>query len=208
MSIEIDCQGCGQRIRVAEEHAGKKARCPSCQAINPIPALSASLGADPISGSQTPATFPSTSFSSATTPALTPASPFPPVGALSPSTFFAPGSNPFADRPQGNPFASNPYGTPTYAGPPRTWVQPHRGALVLTLSLVAIFISCPFAILAPIAVWMGHADLAAMKKGQMDPDGHGLTLAGVIIGWIITAGMLLSIAFFGLLFVIAIVSGK
>ena len=48
-----------------------------------------------------------------------------------------------------------------------------------------IAIVCCFGVLLNIvAVIMGHQDLAAMKDGRMDPDGHGLTLAGVIIAWI------------------------
>ncbi len=30
MAIETQCSGCGQRLAVADEHAGKQARCPSC----------------------------------------------------------------------------------------------------------------------------------------------------------------------------------
>jgi ribosomal protein S27E len=38
MSIEMQCAGCGQRIRVGDEHAGKKARCPACGTITLVPA--------------------------------------------------------------------------------------------------------------------------------------------------------------------------
>lgn len=37
MSIEIGCTGCGQTLRVADEHAGKKARCPACGTIVQVP---------------------------------------------------------------------------------------------------------------------------------------------------------------------------
>lgn len=33
MSIESICSGCGQRLRVADEHRGKQARCPACGQI-------------------------------------------------------------------------------------------------------------------------------------------------------------------------------
>lgn len=55
MAIETICTGCGQRLRVAAEHAGKKARCPSCGTIYevPLPGVvsrpSPSAPADPLS---------------------------------------------------------------------------------------------------------------------------------------------------------------
>jgi hypothetical protein len=41
MPIETNCTGCGQRMRVADGHAGKQARCPVCNTISVIPAGSA-----------------------------------------------------------------------------------------------------------------------------------------------------------------------
>jgi hypothetical protein len=37
MSITLDCPSCGQRLRVGDEHAGKRARCPSCESAVPVP---------------------------------------------------------------------------------------------------------------------------------------------------------------------------
>src|SRR5687767_1165236 len=37
MPIETSCQGCGRLLRVADEHAGKLARCPHCQTIYNVP---------------------------------------------------------------------------------------------------------------------------------------------------------------------------
>jgi hypothetical protein len=37
MPIESSCQGCGRLLRVADEHAGKLARCPHCQTIYTVP---------------------------------------------------------------------------------------------------------------------------------------------------------------------------
>jgi phage FluMu protein Com len=37
MPIELNCAGCGQLLRVADEHAGKKARCPACGTIADVP---------------------------------------------------------------------------------------------------------------------------------------------------------------------------
>lgn len=37
MPIETICQGCGNKLRVGDEHAGKKARCPGCGNIYTVP---------------------------------------------------------------------------------------------------------------------------------------------------------------------------
>ena len=37
MAIQIGCTGCGKLLSVADEHAGKKARCPACSAILVVP---------------------------------------------------------------------------------------------------------------------------------------------------------------------------
>jgi len=47
MAIETICQGCKKRLRVGDEHAGRLAKCPHCQAVFTVPqsAVSASWGA-------------------------------------------------------------------------------------------------------------------------------------------------------------------
>lgn len=37
MMIETGCSGCGRRLRVSDEHAGKLARCPNCNTIYRVP---------------------------------------------------------------------------------------------------------------------------------------------------------------------------
>ena len=37
--IEFKCTNCGMEVRVGEEYAGKKGRCPHCRAVNEIPPL-------------------------------------------------------------------------------------------------------------------------------------------------------------------------
>ena len=37
MAIETICQGCARKLRVADEYAGKKARCPECGMIYTVP---------------------------------------------------------------------------------------------------------------------------------------------------------------------------
>ncbi len=79
MAIEIGCTGCGQTLRVADEHAGKKARCPSCGTIVQVPVAGADAPLVPT--------------------ARSPFSDVPPP---------APEANPFAERPEPgmNPYGS------------------------------------------------------------------------------------------------------
>ena len=37
MTIDVPCSGCGQKLQVGAEHAGKMARCPACGHITPVP---------------------------------------------------------------------------------------------------------------------------------------------------------------------------
>ncbi|HPM80224.1 MAG TPA: hypothetical protein PLF81_05965 [Candidatus Anammoximicrobium sp.] len=95
MSIEIGCTGCGQTLRVADEHAGKKARCPACGTIVQVP--EAGLGAPLQPALESP-------FSDLSQP--------------------APGVNPFGERPEQalNPYASPgapPFKPATFSRPHR-----------------------------------------------------------------------------------------
>lgn len=40
MPIEFYCEGCSNHLRVPDEHAGKQARCPSCDHVNAVPLAS------------------------------------------------------------------------------------------------------------------------------------------------------------------------
>jgi hypothetical protein len=250
MAIETNCLGCGQRLRVADEHAGKKARCPNCQTINPIPGPSPGSSADaplgkvvyndpyaprplPEAYSPSPATSPTPEpatapFSDAATVQremwtlkiddgrtfgpvdrteldkwfgegrITPSSQlfsdgdnrwrpagevYPSLGRPAQTAFAAPvtGNNPFADREAVNPYAS------PYTGGPRSWREPHNGVLILILGLLGIFFCGLF---GPVAAYLGHSSLSAIRAGRMDPDGQGLVMAGTILGWIGTVLLL------------------
>lgn len=44
MAIESICSSCGQRLSVADEHAGKQAKCPACGAVYQVPTPASSPG--------------------------------------------------------------------------------------------------------------------------------------------------------------------
>lgn len=54
MAIRIQCSACNKTLQVAETAAGKKARCPSCQTINDVPAAAGSPPATASSPSSIP----------------------------------------------------------------------------------------------------------------------------------------------------------
>jgi phage FluMu protein Com len=68
MPIEIRCSNCESLLRIADEHAGKSARCPQCAAICPIPVS----GSSPL---QSVGDYASEAFSDRPNPA-TPQNPF------------------------------------------------------------------------------------------------------------------------------------
>jgi hypothetical protein len=39
MPLEIGCPGCGRRLRIGEDHAGKQIRCPACNHISQAPEM-------------------------------------------------------------------------------------------------------------------------------------------------------------------------
>ena len=120
--------------------------------------------------------------------------------------------------PNRSPFKqSNPY-TNQRPQPPRTQntgiaprrhlnAEPHRGGLVLGLGIAAIV--CNFLLIPGIlALILGMNDLRAMKEGRMDNEGHSMTLAGTIMGGIITALAMLSLILvaFYILFIFTILA--
>lgn len=77
-------------------------------------------------------------------------------------------------------------------------LQPHRGALILTLGILGLLVCAPFGI----AAWiMGANDLRDMKAGRMDSSGRGMTQAGYILGIIATVFFFISVFMIMLIFI-------
>jgi len=162
-------------LRVSDEHAGKRAKCPKCQAINLIQAgvqtsQSRSAGPDPRAGDQLEASIPS-------------------QGSAEIDSYFekdSPAST--AGAAQFNPYSSS---NVSAAG---GHVQPHRGAMILVLGILAFL--CNFMFVPGILAWvLGRADMKAIDAGRMDREGRGLTQAGMILGIV---GTVLPLLFIGL----------
>lgn len=81
-------------------------------------------------------------------------------------------------------------------------VVPHRGVLILVLGILSIVV-CQ--LLGPFVWVMGRADLKQIDAGQMDREGRGLTLAGMVIGIVSTVLLSLSCLVAAFWFLIMIV---
>jgi hypothetical protein len=217
MPIETNCQTCGKRLRVSEEHAGKLAKCPACQTIYTVPAAGLPSGLPPASQ---PDTWRSAVGAAEMdrwhlrTPEGQTFGPVPKsvldqwqregrivaqsqvvqdgnsqwvaAAAIYPQLATAPTGNPFAETPGAS---SNPYAPPQMQGGYR-YQEPHRGGLILVLSIISMFVC---AVVGIAAIFMAIIDLNKMSSGKMDPGGRGLTIAGLVIAslqWLMLAGFL------------------
>ena len=106
---------------------------------------------------------------------------------LQPGPGQAPGAPVQAVAP--NPWAASPYGPP-----PGYWAPPTN-----TLAIVALVM----AFVVPVAgAICGHVALGQIKR--TGESGHGLALAGVIIGWASTALMLVFVLLYALVIVVVV----
>lgn len=151
MPIEFECPSCRSRIRTPDEAAGKKARCPNCKEISPVPlSSSAPLGNLGNSTTSLPSAQP-TAWSPPNNPvSSSPSAPQPkvnpfldtnpggpqapqPAAWLPPANAFAPvGSQPtYASPPNAPPPSTNPFGEQAspYSGGPLNPYQSPSAAL-------------------------------------------------------------------------------
>ncbi len=223
MPIETICQTCARRLRVADEYAGKKARCPQCGTIYVVPGQPevVSSGVEETVYKVHPETetwqvrtpdgrvygpVPKSELDHWVQEGRIPSEAMLQVGSaeawrpafevypqLHHGATLSAVSNPFAERP-----AANPFQAPVSAGSSSAR-RPHRGILILVFGILG-WVVCFF--FAPVAWIMGSADLRDMRRGQMDDSGMSLTQAGMILGMIAT---ILGLLFFALLCVGALI---
>jgi len=208
--IEFKCKHCQQMLRVKDTDAGKQARCPSCQAVVPVPAKSLLDQGDPqaqwhvrTSDQATYGPISKLELDSWVAEGRLNADSqirrdgdsqwqnadviYPILSGTRPNT----SANPFSDTAStasGNPYASpQAGGLPTSIGGARHYTQPHRGGLILALGIIGFMTGACTCLIPGICAWyMGNDDLHAMRTGRMDPNGHGLTMAGMILGIVAT----------------------
>jgi hypothetical protein len=180
MSIEANCPGCNRVLRVADQHAGRQARCPVCGTIYIVPGESAASAGQPVFA-------PEPQWSMKTPEGRV----YGPVTEDQLQRWWSEGRV-TADcelrcgqaswRPASERFGSVPV-TPSGLHTP-SYETPHRGILILVLGILGWALSCvPLGVVAWV---MGNSDLWEMECGRMDQAGRGLTQAGRIMGMIQT----------------------
>ncbi len=102
-------------------------------------------------------------------------------------------SHPYNQPPHRDLPGHNPYGASYSGGAPpyyQSGHEPHRGPLILVLGIIGIVMVSFLGIFAWV---MGKKDLAKMDAGRMDPEGRGLTMAGMICGIVATVIFILQV---------------
>jgi hypothetical protein len=219
MSIETSCPSCGRLLRVADEHAGRQARCPVCNTIYVVPGPAA-VPETPVPAAEnqwymkTPEQevygpvseaelrrwlrqgriSGNCQLRSEQDAAWRPAGEY--FGELL-TARSAGGENPFAAGFSPAAAAGPAAGVRTSHRPP---LAPHRGGLILVFGILAWSVCPIFGFLAWI---MGSSDLRQMRAGRMDPRGESLTQVGSVLGMINVVLVVLSVGFFLLLFAAA-----
>ena len=103
MPIEFRCDQCQRLLRVPDQNAGARARCPQCSHVQQVPP-SSTTGHD---APQAPQGYqPTSGAAGGAWPGVQPSG----AGNVTPTS-----TNPFAEVPEHNPFSDNPYQSP-YAG--------------------------------------------------------------------------------------------
>jgi uncharacterized membrane protein YccF (DUF307 family) len=195
MPLLVNCPGCGRKLRIPDEFAGRKVKCPTCGEAfdaNPSPE-----GAPPPAAAPAPAPL-------GTPVSVTPKAP--------PQPERPPREKDLRDDDDREGDGDRPW---ERGGELRRDCEPHRGNLVMLLGIfgtvcggialtafccsglpgILALIGLPLSIMA----WtMGGRDLAKMNEGVMDPQGRGSTQGGMICGIVGTVlnslGLLMAVA--------------
>ena len=93
---------------------------------------------------------------------------------------------------------------PTTHGNAPSGLDPHRGTLILVLGILSLVLCGLF---TGIPAWiMGKGDSAKIKDGVMDPEGAGMTKAGMICGMINCILTLVCGGFYLVIIIIAVIA--
>lgn len=184
MPIETTCPGCGRKLQVGEEHAGKQARCPLCNEIYNVPSpvgAAAAMAAEHADLGQWRMRTPEGQTYGPVSKGDLDA--WVAEGRVSSDCMLSSDANTnwvhaaivypgLTETRKPSPTAST--------RPAERYVAGHRGGLILALGIISWAVGCP---IFGICAWvMGSADLREMRAGRMDTSGTGLTQAGQIIG--------------------------
>lgn len=204
MPIETTCPGCGRKLQVGEEHAGKQARCPLCNEIYSVPLPAgegAAMAAEQADVGQWRMRTPEgQTYGPVSKSAL---NAWVAEGRVAADCMLSSDVDPNWVAADAVYPALQEAAKPSPAAAPRPserYIAGHRGGLILALGIISWAVGCP---IFGISAWvMGSADLREMRAGRMDASGTGLTQAGQIIGMlhaILTIVVIVLFVFFLLL---------
>lgn len=209
MAIESICKSCGQRLSVADEHAGKQARCPACGDIYTILVPSADMDADNQFGlaatSYAAESAQETGFEAADQYWMRAAdgTEYGPVDRQKLHRWFEEGRvaenyqirqgavgawmspaafrNPTATASNSNPYASTSQPRMGAASQVRHYPKPDQSGLILAMGILSFFVCGIFGVIAWV---MGNTALKDIQAGQVDPTNRGLTQVGYYLGMV------------------------
>ena len=93
---------------------------------------------------------------------------------------------------------------PPTSAPATGGLEPHRGTLILVLGILSLTMCSIF---TGIPAWiMGKGDLKKIGAGVMDPEGGGMSKAGMICGIIATILGVICGGFYLIVLIVAILS--
>jgi len=218
MAIQSECAGCGTLLQVANEHAGKKARCPQCGFIYSVPS---GHGAEGSVGSARATEQPAEDAPTSEDQwwvRTEEGDEYGPVGRRTLDDWFAENRisrsshirhgqtqdwqpadkllRHFARRGAAAQRSASRLQTLSARGRiQRQHWQPHRAHSVLAMAIFG-WIFCPaFAILA---LWQARAEFLAIAGGDVDPQGRSTLIAATVLSGI-EVFILVSIVFIFLL---------
>lgn len=208
MTIEFSCRDCQTTLRVGDEHAGKKARCPNCGSIQDVSGPSViSMGNEsnensahssdrwfmkipdgsefgPVAKQELDQWMREGRISLQCSLRMESDSQWKPASSLYPGLSNTNSINYSApaSQPAANPFAA-PMTTehPSFTGRAIQYRQ-HNGVAVLVLGILSCCICGLGLIMGPIAWAMGNTELGAVRRREVDPGAHGIIMGGYVCG--------------------------
>ncbi len=228
MPIETICPGCGRKLRVGDEFAGKQARCPVCNEIYSVAGVAESVGKTqnektwrlktpegqvygPVLKEELDKWVTDGRVTAECQLAPDEANRdradvvYPVLKEVQTATRIPFGTGAI-ESPVTSPQTADGYSpVNTTTGPTRyRYAAAHRGGLILALAVISWVVGCP--IFGLFAWIMGSGDLREMRLGRMDPSGMGLTQAGQIIGMIHAILVIIGLVIVVFVMLVAVVS--